>query len=997
VCSVSLHLCLSLLPSFPPFPDTTMSDTTMEPAAPIDSVDNTNTSRSSSRRSSRRLTVSNSTTNSSTNTPISTPKSSKSSKSVAPLVPDYESIRVCLRFRPLNKRELAAGMRHAWRVDEQGHSVVQLDEKSVPMSSSQHTFDHVFDADSNTDAVYQRMARNIVTDITRGMNGTLFAYGQTSSGKTYTMRGCTKLAIQDLFHAVTHDTSRTYSMQASYIEIYNEVINDLLDTSKTNLKVHENIKSGVFIGGLTEVPVSSRRHVHELLSKGESNRQTGSTNMNEKSSRSHTIVRIVVTSVPASPDLVASGATSASKLTSVLHLVDLAGSERQSHTKAAGLRLKEGGMINKSLLTLATVIRKLSNNSGHIPYRDSKLTRILQSALGGNNQTAIICCVTLASMHIEETSSTIGFASRAKSVKNVAKINEIVDDKTIIKRLKQKIVNLKRKFRTMSLRGDGGSSTSTSTSSSSQRRKRSRASSAADFLEDDDSLCDISVDDESSCPHIAEAADLKLMLEDAKGHASQLAATAASAQLQASISENEFKARFQSAFDLSKEQNRRYQKCIHNLLQQVDEKDSTMSAMTIDAETIKSAQQSLHQELETQSKNLAQATEAADAFRSQQTTVVARLSEAVDVGFLGEEHEMLENGVEELIDALEYQKDIARSAEEENAKLRSQIESMTAQMAVVTETRSNLAQRANAAPKVQQRPNYALQFQRQTAHRLWKSVQSLSAQNDLLETGLADANEAIATAGEERDLIQHNMENLAERLVAAEARAVTETTSHAKLQVQLQTVQDEYNNAKFAQQESDEQNAELETQVKHLSDHVTDLADQLDLAKQSEKSLQHQVIKLRGQMAVLTGELDEKEMEIEKLIKKIPTQKQIMQMVKMGQMLRETGKLKQQGAGSKTRSSKRLASKATSDTSTSAVEMSAVRALQPRTPTQANSTPVSAIRSRSKVRIAASGPGDMIPQSPALRKAMALSSMNSDDEEDEPTGEIPSLSSLGAL
>ncbi|KAJ3276864.1 hypothetical protein HDV01_002919 [Terramyces sp. JEL0728] len=216
--------------------------------------------------------------------------------------------------------------------------------------------------------------------------------------------------------------NREFLLRVSYVEIYNEVIKDLLKPGNENLKIHQNPNGEIFVGDLTEHVVASLTDVENLLSVGDSNRHIGETNMNEKSSRSHTIFR--------------------------MNLVDLAGSERVGHTGAEGIRLKEGGHINKSLLALSTVISKLSEgrDSVHIPYRDSKLTRMLQSSLGGNAKTGIICTITPSLIHMDETLSTLRFASRAKTITNKPRVNEIVPEGTLLKIYKQEINELKKKL-----------------------------------------------------------------------------------------------------------------------------------------------------------------------------------------------------------------------------------------------------------------------------------------------------------------------------------------------------------------------------------------------------------------------------------------------------------------------------------------------------------------------------------------------------------------------
>ncbi|KAI8902036.1 P-loop containing nucleoside triphosphate hydrolase protein [Globomyces pollinis-pini] len=256
--------------------------------------------------------------------------------------------------------------------------------------------------------------------------GTIFAYGQTSSGKTHTMfghkdePGIMPLATTHIFRHILKTVNREFLVRVSYVEIYNEVIKDLLKPENDNLKIHQNPNGEIFVGDLSEHVVSSVANVESLMMLGDSNRHTGETYMNDESSRSHTIFRMTIESRE-------KNSVGAVKV-SVLNLVDLAGSERVGHTGAEGIRLKEGGHINKSLLALGTVIGRLSEgkDTGHIPYRDSKLTRILQSSLGGNARTSIICTVTPAMLHIDETITTLRFANRAKCIQNRPQVNEVI-------------------------------------------------------------------------------------------------------------------------------------------------------------------------------------------------------------------------------------------------------------------------------------------------------------------------------------------------------------------------------------------------------------------------------------------------------------------------------------------------------------------------------------------------------------------------------------------
>ncbi|RKP08155.1 P-loop containing nucleoside triphosphate hydrolase protein [Thamnocephalis sphaerospora] len=265
--------------------------------------------------------------------------------------------------------------------------------------------------------------------------GTVFTYGQTCSGKTFTMYGAPPkhpgvipLAVQDIFARVKERPDCEFLFKASFLEIYNEVIRDLLDPKRVNLKIHETPNREIFVGNLSEKPVYSAHEVAELLQKGEANRSIGETNMNERSSRSHTIFRMVSKHFQiASTHLAPSRLIHTTR--QLKNLVDLAGSERVGFTKAEGLRLKEGAHINKSLLALGTVISRLAESGGesrgHIPYRDSKLTRILQNALGGNAKTSIICTVTPSEAFADETISTLKFARRAMVIANKPIVNEV--------------------------------------------------------------------------------------------------------------------------------------------------------------------------------------------------------------------------------------------------------------------------------------------------------------------------------------------------------------------------------------------------------------------------------------------------------------------------------------------------------------------------------------------------------------------------------------------
>ncbi|XP_057983300.1 kinesin-like protein KIN-7O isoform X2 [Malania oleifera] len=355
-----------------------------------------------------------------------------------------ERIHVTVRARPLLLEDAKTS---PWRIS--GNSI------SITNHSSKFEFDQIFREDCKTIEVYQARTKDIVAAAVRGFNGTVFAYGQTNSGKTYTMRGSAiepgviPLAVHDLFDTIHEDADREFLLRMSYMEIYNEEINDLLAPEHRKLQIHESIERGIYVAGLREEIVASPEHVLHLMEFGESHRRIGETNMNIHSSRSHTIFRMIIESRDKTEDEDIDNSCDAVRV-SVLNLVDLAGSERAAKTGAEGVRLKEGSHINKSLMTLGTVIKKLSEGAesqgGHVPYRDSKLTRILQPALGGNANTAIICNITLAQIHADETKSSLQFASRALRVTNCARVNEILTDAALLKRQKKEIEELRAKL-----------------------------------------------------------------------------------------------------------------------------------------------------------------------------------------------------------------------------------------------------------------------------------------------------------------------------------------------------------------------------------------------------------------------------------------------------------------------------------------------------------------------------------------------------------------------
>ncbi|XP_075165927.1 kinesin heavy chain [Haematobia irritans] len=335
-------------------------------------------------------------------------------------IPAEDSIKVVCRFRPLNDSEERAGSKFIVKFPN------SAEENCISIGGKVYLFDKVFKPNASQEKVYNEAAKSIVTDVLAGYNGTIFAYGQTSSGKTHTMegvigdsakQGIIPRIVNDIFnHIYTMEMNLEFHIKVSYYEIYMDKIRDLLDVSKINLSVHEDKNRVPYVKGATERFVSSPEDVFEVIEEGKSNRHIAVTNMNEHSSRSHSVFLINVKQ---------ENLENQKKLSGKLYLVDLAGSEKVSKTGAEGTVLDEAKNINKSLSALGNVISALADgNKTHIPYRDSKLTRILQESLGGNARTTIVICCSPASFNESETKSTLDFGRRAKTVKNVVCVNE---------------------------------------------------------------------------------------------------------------------------------------------------------------------------------------------------------------------------------------------------------------------------------------------------------------------------------------------------------------------------------------------------------------------------------------------------------------------------------------------------------------------------------------------------------------------------------------------
>uniref|UniRef100_A0A8C6YW69 Kinesin-like protein n=1 Tax=Nothoprocta perdicaria TaxID=30464 RepID=A0A8C6YW69_NOTPE len=311
----------------------------------------------------------------------------------------------------------------------------------------QFTFDGAYGGEHSTEQIYNEVAYPLVEGVTEGYNGTIFAYGQTGSGKSFTMQGIVDPATQKgiiprafehIFESVQCAENAKFLVRASYLEIYNEDVRDLLGAdTKQKLELKEHPEKGVYVKGLSLHTVHSVVQCERIMETGWRNRAVGYTLMNKDSSRSHSIFTINMEIYTV--DERGQDHLRAAKL----NLVDLAGSERQSKTGATGERLKEATKINLSLSALGNVISALvDGRCKHIPYRDSKLTRLLQDSLGGNTKTLMVACLSPADSNYDETLSTLRYANRAKNIKNKPCINEDPKD-TLLREYQEEIKKLK--------------------------------------------------------------------------------------------------------------------------------------------------------------------------------------------------------------------------------------------------------------------------------------------------------------------------------------------------------------------------------------------------------------------------------------------------------------------------------------------------------------------------------------------------------------------------
>ena len=390
--------------------------------------------------------------------------------------PQFDNLRVAIRVRPPLPRETEEG------IPFRSIAIVSPDHKSISLAEylgaeldelarqrewiekpqlfqlHRFTFDSIFDLDSSQIDVYNITAKQAVNSVLEGYNSTIFCYGQTGTGKTYTMEGFTynsqaeqrgiiQRTIEDIFTYIeqTSNENTKFIIRASYLQIYNESISDLLKPEKKNLQIREDKKKGIYVDLLSEWAVRTPVDLYALLKRGGSYRTTAATLMNDVSSRSHAVFVITVEQMTTEN---IKGQTHTQIKVGKLNLVDLAGSERIRITGATGQQLEESKKINKSLSCLGNVINALTDQKGriHVPYRDSKLTRLLEDSLGGNCKTTMLAMISPAHESFSESLSTLHFAQRAKKIKNRPVINEDLNNRALIRQYELELRNLRNEL-----------------------------------------------------------------------------------------------------------------------------------------------------------------------------------------------------------------------------------------------------------------------------------------------------------------------------------------------------------------------------------------------------------------------------------------------------------------------------------------------------------------------------------------------------------------------
>ncbi|XP_071710589.1 kinesin-like protein KIN-8B [Rutidosis leptorrhynchoides] len=379
----------------------------------------------------------------------------------APATKKPTTLTVAIKCRPLTEKERG---RDIVRVSNNKDVVIldpdlskdYLDRIQNRTKERRYAFDYAFGPDSKNLDVYERGISSTISGVVQGLNATVFAYGSTGSGKTYTMVGTQRdpglmvLSLHTIFDFIKNDkSSDEFEVTCSYLEVYNEVIYDLLEKSSGHLELREDPEQGIIVAGLRTIKVSTADKILELLNVGNSRRKTESTGANETSSRSHAVLEITVLRKQKRK-------YRSQVIRGKLALVDLAGSERASETNSGGQKLRDGANINRSLLALANCINALGKQQkkglAYVPYRNSKLTRILKVGLSGNSQTVMIATISPADNQYHHTVNTLKYADRAKEIKthiqkNIGTVDTHVSDyQRMIDSLQTEVSQLKKQL-----------------------------------------------------------------------------------------------------------------------------------------------------------------------------------------------------------------------------------------------------------------------------------------------------------------------------------------------------------------------------------------------------------------------------------------------------------------------------------------------------------------------------------------------------------------------
>lgn len=392
-------------------------------------------------------------------------------------------MKVVVRCRPMNQKEIAQGHQRIIEMNVKKGTIEINNPAKKEEVPRMFTYDSVYDWNSKQIDLYDETFRQLVDSVLEGYNGTIFAYGQTGTGKTFTMegvrsdpilRGVIPNSFEHIFTHIARTQNQQYLVRASYLEIYQEDIRDLLSKDQSRrLELKERPDTGVYVKDLQSFVCKSVKEIEHVMNVGNQNRAVGATNMNEHSSRSHAI--FIITIECSEPGADGENHIRVGKL----NMVDLAGSERQTKTGATGERLKEATKINLSLSALGNVISALvDGKSTHVPYRDSKLTRLLQDSLGGNARTVMVANIGPASYNFEETITTLRYANRAKNIKNKPKINEDPKD-ALLREFQEEIVRLKRE---LEKRGGGGAG------SKKVKRRRQKENGETEEIEEEEGV-----------------------------------------------------------------------------------------------------------------------------------------------------------------------------------------------------------------------------------------------------------------------------------------------------------------------------------------------------------------------------------------------------------------------------------------------------------------------------------------------------------------------------